>query len=154
MPQAIRPHIGLAATNIDKAISFYRALFGIEPSKVKPGYAKFEVPTPALNLSVNAVNKDSVPERDSVFHMGIEVATSEDVDTWKARVRENGLTVELEENDVTCCYAVQNKFWVRDPDGNRWEVFMVAADAETHSGDKDTKQGDAEPPCCEPTCCT
>ncbi len=149
MTEAIRPHIGLAATNVAATIAFYRSMFGIEPSKVKPGYAKFEVKDPALNLSINAA--ETVAERDSSFHMGIELANVGDVNGWKARVQASGLTVVLEEERVTCCYSVQDKFWLADPDGHRWEIFVVHEDADIH-GSK--SPAEAEPDaCCPPTCC-
>jgi catechol 2,3-dioxygenase-like lactoylglutathione lyase family enzyme len=149
MTQAIRPHIGLAATDVHATVAFYSALFGVAPSKVKPGYAKFELKTPALNLSINSA--DSVTKKDSAFHMGIEVAKRGDIDAWKERATTGGLSIELEEDAVTCCYAVQDKFWVRDPDGHRWEIFVVHADAEVHTENR-APQAEAKA-CCEPTCC-
>lgn len=155
MTRAIRPHIGLAASNVDKTVAFYRALFGIEPSKVKPGYAKFEVETPALNLSINAASE--VKEKDVAFHMGIEVEQRKDVDAWKERVEQGGIAITLEEIGDTCCYAVQDKFWVADPDGHRWEIFMVHADAEVHTAKAQSAQekdgASEEEACCAPTCC-
>lgn len=127
-----RVHIGLDVTNLDASIAFYRQLFGIEPSKVRHDYAKFEPTSPPVNLALNQV--EVTPERDSrVSHFGIQVTSPEDVASASARLRDAGLDATVEEQ-VTCCYAVQDKAWVTDPDGNAWEIFAVTrADAAVHS---------------------
>jgi hypothetical protein len=76
-------------------------------------------------------------------HFGVQVASSEDVATAWTRFKEAGLKVKTEQN-TECCYALQDKVWIEDPDGNAWEVFVVKADAAAMSDDK-TKEG-----CCVP----
>ena len=39
--------------------------------------------------------------------------------------------VDSVEKDSTCCYAVQDKVWVHDPDGAMWEFYTVLADADS-----------------------
>lgn len=118
-----RIHIGLAVKNVEDAIDFYRVLFGQEPSKTRPGYAKFEVGEPAVNLSLNRVGGATGPN-NAVAHFGIQVKSADAVIRMKERVIAAGLAFKAEEN-VACCYAVQDKIWVADPDGNKWEVFVV-----------------------------
>lgn len=151
MLSAIRPHIALAATDVDATVAFYRALFGVEPVKSKPGYAKFSLQAPALNLSIN--KSDDVVRPVLPSHMGIEVSSTSDVEAWKARAEAAGLTAELEEKAVTCCYAVQDKFWLSDPDGHRWEVFVVHADADVHTIDQGGVATEEDKSCCPPQCC-
>ncbi len=131
--KTIKAHIGLNVRNVETSIDFYKKLLGIEPSKVRTGYAKFDSVNPQLNLTLNQAN---VVEPGALSHMGIQVSSTEDVlalrDIWKER----GL-VPREEMQTTCCYALQDKAWVNDPDGNEWEVFTVIEDnlAEAKSND-------------------
>ena len=138
-----RIHVALETSDIDRAIVFYRTLFGQEPAKVKPGYAKFESADPPVNLALNAVPTARVSGGAS--HFGVQVKSSEAVEQAKQRFEAAGLEIEVEEN-VTCCWAVQDKVWVRDPDGNAWEVFVVL-DAEAPAHGKADAEADV---CCTP----
>ena len=123
--QTLKPHISLNVRNVQESIAFYRKLFGIEPSKVRTGYAKFDVQNPPLNLAMNqAATNES---RSKLSHLGIQVATTEDVLAVKAQWEAAGLPTR-DEMQTSCCYAVQDKTWVTDPDGNQWEVFVVLED--------------------------
>lgn len=118
-----RIHMGLAVNDLERSVAFYRTLFGQEPTKTRPGYAKFEVAEPPVNLSLNVVGGDTGPN-NSVAHFGIQVKSTDAVKLVTDRLAEAGLGMRKEEN-VTCCYAVQNKVWATDPDGNKWEVYVV-----------------------------
>jgi catechol 2,3-dioxygenase-like lactoylglutathione lyase family enzyme len=118
-----RIHIGLAVKNLQRSIEFYRTVFGQEPTKTRPGYAKFEVAGPPVNLSLNQVGGETGPN-NPVAHFGIQVKSSEAVKQVTDRLAQAGLKTRVEES-VTCCYAVQDKVWVSDPDGNNWEVYVV-----------------------------
>jgi hypothetical protein len=61
--------------------------------------------------------------------MGIRVGGTEQVEAAGIRLRKSGL-VTLDERDSSCCYARQDKVWVADPAGNRWEVYTVLGDIE------------------------
>ena len=125
-----RIHIALETSDLDRAIEFYGTLFGQSPTKVKPGYAKFEVVDPPVNLSLNAASKPQTSGGAS--HFGVQVKSTDTVAEAKKRFEEAGMTTDVEEH-VTCCWAVQDKVWVRDPDGNAWEVFVVLdAEASVH----------------------
>lgn len=121
-----RVHVGLTVTSVERSLAFYRALFGIEPSKVKPGYAKLEPREPSVNLSLT----EGQDVRPGSAHYGVELKTARDVRVAATRLREAGLTDD-EPHTETCCYAEQEKLWVLDPDGNAWELFAVEADVET-----------------------
>jgi len=142
-PTRMRPHIGLATRDIDRAVAFYSRLFEQPPTKLRPGYAKFEVHEPPINLSLNLT--DHVPEQVSPAHFGIQVKSTDEVLAARLRMKTGGFGVR-DEQQVTCCYAVQDKVWIPDPDGHQWEVFVVTdADAETH-GEPTTESG--EPSAC------
>jgi catechol 2,3-dioxygenase-like lactoylglutathione lyase family enzyme len=120
----LKAHLALNVRNVEASIFFYRQMLGIEPSKVRTGYAKFDVQNPPLNLTLN---QHSFSERGALSHLGIQVASTEDVLAMRQRWEEIGLLTR-DEMQTSCCYALQDKAWVRDPDGNEWEVFVVLED--------------------------
>jgi catechol 2,3-dioxygenase-like lactoylglutathione lyase family enzyme len=122
--QTIKAHLALNVRSVERSIEFYRKMFGIEPSKIRTGYAKFDVQNPPLNFTLNEIPFN---ERGALSHLGIQVASTEDVLTMREKWHENGLLTR-DEMQTSCCYAVQDKTWVYDPDGNEWEVFVVLED--------------------------
>src|SRR5438874_4106132 len=134
---ALKAHLAINVRNVEQSTEFYRKLFGIEPSKVRTGYAKFDVQNPPLNFTLNEA---AINTRGALSHLGIQVRSTEDVLATKQRWHDGGLLTR-DEMQTSCCYAVQDKTWVGDPDGNEWEVFVVLQDnlAETAAcggGDK------------------
>ena len=122
--KVLKPHVSINVRNVQASIEFYKKMFGIEPAKVRTGYAKFDVQNPPLNL---AMNEAPVKERGALSHLGLQVASTEDVLVIREHWIQAGLTTRDEEK-TSCCYAVQDKSWVQDPDGNAWEVFVVLED--------------------------
>lgn len=122
--QALKAHLALNVGNVEQSIQFYRKMFGIEPSKVRQGYAKFDVHNPPLNLTLN---QGVIRERGALSHLGIQVESTDDVLATRERWIDEGL-ITRDEMQTNCCYATQDKSWVRDPDGNEWEVFVVLED--------------------------
>lgn len=122
--RALKAHLAINVSDVERSIEFYRKLFGIEPSKVRTGYAKFDVQNPPLNFTLNEV---PVTNRGALSHLGIQVRTTDDVLATRQRWSEAGLLTR-DEMQTNCCYATQDKTWVRDPDGNEWEVFVVLED--------------------------
>ncbi len=122
-PNNSRIHVGLAVTDLERSKQFYRALFGTEPVKERPGYVKFESTDPSVNLSLNQTDAEQRPINPAT-HYGIQVKSTQAVDEAARRFQAAGLNT-LMERHTTCCYALQDKAWVVDPDGNRWEIFVV-----------------------------
>ncbi len=112
-------------------------MLGVEPIKIKSDYAKFDVADPPLNLTMN---QTKVEKGGSLSHLGVQVESTEAVQIVSKRWQENGL-LTLDEMGTECCYALQDKVWASDPDGNSWEVFTVLADVESVNNEA-------------PTCCT
>ena len=121
---ALKAHLALNVKNVEQSVAFYRKMLGIEPLKQRPGYAKFDVQNPPLNLTLNEA---SFRERGALSHLGIQVASTEDVLATKQRWIDAGLQTR-DEMQTNCCYALQDKTWIHDPDGNEWEVFVVLQD--------------------------
>jgi catechol 2,3-dioxygenase-like lactoylglutathione lyase family enzyme len=124
----LRPHLALTVTDVERSIPFYEALFGIAPEKRRPGYAKFSVAQPALNFTLTQGERS---ELGAFNHAGIQVESTADVLGARERLVAAGLAA-FDELDTTCCYARQDKIWVRDPDGTPWEVFVTHEDTEEH----------------------
>jgi catechol 2,3-dioxygenase-like lactoylglutathione lyase family enzyme len=122
--------MGLAVRNLEQSIAFYRTLLGQGPSKVRPRYAKFEVAEPPLNLSLNETGGATGPT-NAVAHFGIQVKSTAAVTEAADRLGKAGVVTSAEDH-VTCCYAVQTKVWATDPDGNRWEVYVVLDNEAAH----------------------
>ena len=119
-----RVQLALNVSNIDEAVEFYRRLFGAEPAKRRPGYANFAIADPPLKL----VLIEGAGEPGSLNHLGVEVGSSGEVASEAARLRGDGFALRHEDG-VTCCYAVQDKFWVTGADEREWEIYTVLADA-------------------------
>lgn len=126
----LKPHVSLNVSNVDASVAFYEKVFGVKPAKRRPGYAKFDLSAPNLNLTMQEAPRSGV----NASHFGMQVATTEDVAAAWTRFKDAGLPTKTED-DTTCCYALQDKVWVEDPDGNMWEVFVVKGDAATMHGD-------------------
>jgi len=122
--EALKAHLALNVRDVEKSIEFYRKMLGIEPSKVRVGYAKFDVQNPPLNLTLN---QNAFGERGALSHLGIQVGSTDDVLTMRQKWMDAGL-VTRDEMQTNCCYAVQDKTWIQDPDGNEWEAFVVLED--------------------------
>ncbi|MFB7609631.1 ArsI/CadI family heavy metal resistance metalloenzyme [Streptomyces gardneri] len=133
-----RIQLALRVPDLAASVAFYTKLFGTEPAKLRDGYANFAIAEPPLKLVLIEGADDEDTRLD---HLGVEVDTTEAVRAATARLGEEGLATK-EENDTTCCYAVQDKVWVQGPGREPWEVYVVKADADTL-----TKQQGS-------TCCT
>ena len=121
-----RIHIALNTNRFEESISFYSTLFGQGPAKQREGWAKFDLADPAVNLTLN--RRDSAPAPEAISHLGVEVDDAETVKRINDRLLSEGLVTAPEDN-VTCCYALQDKTWVTDPNGHAWEFFYVKKDA-------------------------
>jgi len=124
-----RVQLALNVSNIDEAVSFYTKLFGTEPAKRRPGYANFAISNPPLKLVlIESAQERGEGTAHALNHLGVEVETQEEVVEATERLSASGLATTTEES-TTCCYAVQDKVWVNDPNGAPWEVYVVLADA-------------------------
>jgi catechol 2,3-dioxygenase-like lactoylglutathione lyase family enzyme len=118
-----RVQLALNVDDIDEAVAFYSKLFGAEPAKRRPGYANFAIAEPPLKL----VLLENPGQGGSLNHLGVEVASTDEVVAATRRFMTEGLQTRIEDG-TTCCYALQDKVWVTGP-GNDWEVYTVLADA-------------------------
>jgi catechol 2,3-dioxygenase-like lactoylglutathione lyase family enzyme len=165
-----RVQLALSVSDLEQSVTFYSTLFGVEPHKRRPGYANFAIADPPLKLVLIEVPEH--PRGSGVIgalnHLGVEVASAEEVNASAARLRDAGLAA-FDEKDTTCCYALQDKVWVHDPAEVPWEIYTVkdedpanprdafdlpvnllAGDGTCCTVPAMTSAGGAQP---EPTCC-
>jgi catechol 2,3-dioxygenase-like lactoylglutathione lyase family enzyme len=121
----LKPHIALNVRDVNTSVEFYKKMFGVEPAKLRTGYAKFDLNSPSLNLTLNQSSEKTV--NGALSHLGIQLNSTADVIQVKKIWEEAGLT-SRDEMEVSCCYALQDKTWVKDPDGYEWEAFTVLED--------------------------
>jgi catechol 2,3-dioxygenase-like lactoylglutathione lyase family enzyme len=122
-----RIQLAINVSNLDDSVAFYSQLFGVEPAKRRPGYANFAVTEPPLKL----VLIENAAQAGTLNHLGVEVETRAEVTAAEHRLQQTrGLETETE-NQVSCCYALQDKVWVTDPDNTPWEIYTVLDDATT-----------------------
>jgi catechol 2,3-dioxygenase-like lactoylglutathione lyase family enzyme len=138
-----RVQLALNVSNLDDAVSFYSKLFATEPAKRRPGYANFAIAEPPLKL----VLIEAHGEPGSLNHLGVEVGSTDEVAAAQVRLAGAGLATATED-EVTCCYAVQDKVWVDGPDREPWEIYTVLDDVEMEPGELRTVAPDADAACC------
>jgi catechol 2,3-dioxygenase-like lactoylglutathione lyase family enzyme len=122
-----RIQLALNVSNIDAAVAFYSRLFSVNPAKTRPGYANFAIAEPALKL----VLIEDAQKAGTLNHLGVEMENSNEVEIALEQLNQSGLATELQKQ-VDCCYALQDKGWVEDPDGAPWEIYTVLEDSEIH----------------------
>ncbi|MGW3209160.1 ArsI/CadI family heavy metal resistance metalloenzyme [Streptomyces sp. NPDC001135] len=142
-----RVQLVLRVADLEGSIAFYTRLFGTEPAKRRDGYANFAITEPPLKL---VLIQGEAGKETRLDHLGVEVSCAEEVTAAATRLKEAGLAT-FEENDTSCCYALQDKVWVHGPGKEPWEFYVVKADADTLG-----KSADSAPQaCCGTTaCCT
>lgn len=138
-------HINLKVTDLDKSVSFYKELFGAEPTIVKPDYAKWSLEDPRVNFSLSESEVTS-----GLNHLGIQVDTTEELHGLYDNIaRSKGKSIE--EGHTVCCYAQSEKSWVEDPEGILWEAFHSYGSSKVYKVEKTTEE--EVTPCCTTDCC-
>ena len=138
-----RVQLALNVSDLDAAVEFYSKLFATEPAKRRPGYANFAVTSPPLKL----VLIEGHGEPGTLNHLGVEVDSTGEVTAASGRLSAEGLATAAEDQ-VACCYAVQDKVWVDAPDGEPWEIYTVLSDVEMPAGALRAVEPEAVSLCC------
>ena len=138
-----RVQLALRVADLEESITFYSKLFDAEPAKRRPGYANFAIAEPPLKL---VLIEGQAGEETRMDHLGVEVASTDDVVQATDRLKTAGLAT-FAENDTSCCYALQDKVWVTGPGKEPWEVYVVKADTNDLLKVTDTST------CCAGTSC-
>ena len=136
-----RMHIHVGVDKIDEAVSFYSALFGAKPDKLKPDYAKWMLDDPRINFAISTRSG-----RKGLDHLGIQVDNEAELSDLRKRISQAEIDV-FDEGETVCCYAESDKSWLQDPAGIAWEAYQTMGDAQLFSG----KTSGEESACCAPT---
>ncbi|HEX2705150.1 MAG TPA: ArsI/CadI family heavy metal resistance metalloenzyme [Candidatus Lustribacter sp.] len=157
-----RVQLALNVVDLEASVTFYTAMFGVQPHKRRPGYANFVVADPPLKLVLIQTTAEArgTGTAGALNHLGVEVEDTVAVDSARGRFQEAGMA-SFDELDTTCCYALQDKVWVHDPAGAPWEVYTVKddnpADARPATASMPLLAAGEEPACCAPAagsvCC-
>lgn len=142
-----RVQLAINVSDIDQSVEFYSRIFDAEPAKRRPGYANFAIENPPLKL---VLIESAAAPTNTLNHLGVEVEATSDVIAATQRFQEQGDSIRLEEG-VECCFALQDKVWVKDPDGAEWEFYTVLGDAEQMDSAEccaDADTADATSSCC------
>ena len=147
-----RMHVALNVADLERSKRFYEDLFGLAPDKGRKGYIRFQLPDPALTLTLNLPGPDDgdvVP--GTLSHLGIRLAERSELEAAHGRLAAAGYPLK-EEEGTNCCFAIQDKFWIQDPDGNSWEYYLLLDDAPDESAseaaDKSSPDGSDGGGCC------
>jgi len=136
-----RLHIHVGVENIDESVKFYKALFGAEPSKMNPDYAKWMLEDPHVNFAIS-----TRAGKNGLNHLGIQVDSAEELDVLRGQIAAAEIAA-MNEGETTCCYAKSDKSWVKDPAGIAWEAYHTMEDVQMFGGNK---APEAESACCVP----
>ncbi len=147
-----RFHVHVAVNDLDKSIAFYSAMFGEQPSVVKPDYAKWMLEDPRINFAIS--HRGQTP---GVNHLGMQAEDDAELETIHANLQKAETTV-VAEKGAHCCYAMSDKYWVTDPQGIAWESFRslgsipLFGSAETVSAEHSASCGSgvSTSSCCTP----
>ena len=148
-----RVQLALNVHDLEASVTFYSTLFGVEPHKRRPGYANFAISEPPLKLvliETDEATRGNGPH-GALNHLGVEVENGELVEAARTRLADGGLAT-FDENDTTCCYALQDKVWVNDPAGAPWEIYVVKDEnpANAQPATSSLPVLEASSPCCPP----
>jgi catechol 2,3-dioxygenase-like lactoylglutathione lyase family enzyme len=132
----MKTHLNLATRDLARSVAFYGTLLDAKPLKHLDDYALFVTENPGLELALDA-DENARPDRS--MHFGVAVETEEAVAAATKRLRSAGFAADVESDEV-CCYARQTKVWSADPDGRRWETYVVHEETE--------QRDDADRACC------
>lgn len=136
-----RMHIHLGVKNINESVKFYNALFGTEPAKLKPDYAKWMLEDPRINFAIS-----TRAGKVGVDHMGLQVDDASELNVLREQMSAANISTHSD-GETTCCYAKSEKSWVEDPNGVAWEAYHTMEDAQIFSGSDKSSEGSA---CCVP----
>src|SRR5262245_58214490 len=124
-----RFHMSLNVSDLGRSVEFFERVFGKPPAKRRSDYAKFELDSPPLVMSLEP---HAPASGGALNHAGFRFPDSAALVEVQRRLETAGIRTQREEG-VECCYARQTKFWVRDPDNTLWEFYVLEGDID-HRG--------------------
>ncbi|CAB3796032.1 Cadmium-induced protein CadI [Paraburkholderia caffeinitolerans] len=140
-----RFHVHVHVDDIAASVAFYSKLFGAEPARIEPDYAKWMLEDPRVNFAISTRGSQS-----GVDHLGFQVDDAAELDELAQRAQDADMTL-LDQGETTCCYARSDKHWIVDPQGVAWEHFHTLDRASVYGESRETSTSQSESPaCCAP----
>ncbi len=146
-----RFHVHVRVADLEQSMRFYSTLFGVEPTVIKPDYAKWMLEDPRINFAISP--SVVAPGLD---HLGLQVESTEDLSEIAGRLEAAGESVRKQKN-AQCCYARGDKGWTTDPSSISWETFHTFGESVVYGNDL-APMDEPESACCPTdlpgnTCC-
>lgn len=147
-----RFHAHISVSDLNASIRFYSAMFGIQPTVLKPDYAKWSLEDPRVNFAVSQRGAAA-----GLNHLGIQVESAGELAEMHRRLE--SLPDVTEESGAACCYAKSDKYWANDPEGITWETFHTLDETPVYGAPKQAeaacciplaRAGNDDGPCCLP----
>lgn len=123
-----RFHVHVSVPDLAQSIRFYSTLFGTQPAVVKGDYAKWMLEDPRVNFAISQRGAKA-----GLNHLGLQTDSDDELETLHAQLQQADVAAQAEQ-DIGCCYARSNKYWVTDPTGIAWETFHTLGDIPTFDG--------------------
>ncbi|MCA9086545.1 MAG: VOC family protein, partial [Planctomycetaceae bacterium] len=117
-------HLSMNVSDINRSVAFFSKVFNCPPAKHRQDYAKFELQNPPVTFSLEPIHP---AERGVLNHVGFKFRSAEELVAVQRRLEAVGVRSQREEG-VECCYSKQTKFWLHDPDGTLWEMYILEGD--------------------------
>ncbi|MEW5977814.1 MAG: VOC family protein [Acidobacteriota bacterium] len=114
---AMKFHLALNVKSLSESLPFYVALFGVQPSRLEPDYANFDLNDPSLNLTL--LRKDPVTRFQGLDHLGFQLSSEEALQDLQRRLERAGLATRVDADSPKQC----RRILLTDPNGYRWEAF-------------------------------
>jgi catechol 2,3-dioxygenase-like lactoylglutathione lyase family enzyme len=111
----LKPHVSLNVADVEASIDFYTRLFGVPAKSHRAGHASFDLSAPSLFLVLDERPRTGL----NADHFGVLLASAADLDEAALEIHRAGISANRE----------TTKLWLRDPDGNAWEFFVLPGKA-------------------------
>jgi catechol 2,3-dioxygenase-like lactoylglutathione lyase family enzyme len=131
-----RLHLSLTVADLAASVAFYRDLLGVEPDKRHARYARFTLDAPPLVLALVEHAAPRAHGTQRLSHLGMRFASHQAFDDVRQRLIAAGHMLR-DEPESRCCYALQHKSWITDPDGNDWEIYRLLEDLDEPGADSE-----------------
>lgn len=142
-------HASIDTDDLARSSAFYRALFGAEPVLVRRDYARFGPGELGFVLGLVLVldaRRAGARDTGGLRHLGVLFPDAEALRAARQRLDAAGFPSSGAEH-VECCYAELDQYWVSDPSGVRWELFLAHEEVLEARSERTAT-------CCAPSCCS
>lgn len=121
-------HASIRVHNLANSARFYTWLFGIEPKEWTHRYVTFVRPDTKFNFVI-LVSDGQVLHHDTLYHLGMGVASKKQVLEFHHCALENSIHIEKPPR-TTWKGTPLHELWLKDPDGTLIEIYARLSEKE------------------------